>query len=55
MAEYLTNTADLTAVADAIRAKGSTSASLVYPLGFVSAIQSIEVTSGGVTWYSPIN
>lgn len=42
MAEYLTNTADLTAVADAIRAKGGTSAPLVYPAGFVSAIQTIQ-------------
>ena len=42
MAEYLTNTADLTAVADAIRAKGGTDAQLVYPSGFVSAIQAIE-------------
>lgn len=40
--EYLTNTADLTAVADAIRAKGGTAAQLVYPTGFVSAIQAIE-------------
>lgn len=55
MAEYLTNTADLTAVADAIRAKGDTYASLVYPSGFVSAIQAIDVASGGVTWYSPVN
>ncbi len=55
MAEYLTNTADLTAVADAIRAKGDTSAPLVYPSGFVSAIQAIDVASGGVTWYSPVN
>lgn len=55
MAEYLTNTADLTAVADAIRAKGDTSALLVYPSGFVSAIQAIDVASGGVTWYSPVN
>jgi hypothetical protein len=46
MAEYLTNTADLTAVADAIRAKGGTSAPLVYPSGFVSAIQSIDVAGG---------
>ena len=46
MAEYLTNTADLTAVADAIRAKGGTSAPLVYPSGFVSAIQSIDTTGG---------
>ena len=42
MAEYLTNTADLTAVANAIRAKGGTAAQLVYPSGFVSAIQAIE-------------
>lgn len=42
MAEYLTNTADLTAVADAIRAKGGTASQLVYPSGFVSAIQAIE-------------
>lgn len=47
MAEYLTNTADLTAVADAIRAKGGTSAQLVYPSGFVSAIQAIQTGGGG--------
>ena len=46
MAEYLTNTADLTAVADAIRAKGGTAAQLVYPDGFVTAIQAIQ-TGGG--------
>lgn len=46
MAEYLTNTADLTAVADAIRAKSGISNPLVYPDGFVSAIQAIE-TGGG--------
>ena len=40
--EYLTNTTDLKAVADAIRAKGGTAAQLVYPTGFVSAIQAIE-------------
>lgn len=42
MAEYLTNTADLTAVANAIRAKGGTSEQLAYPGGFVSAIQAIQ-------------
>lgn len=42
MAEYLTNTTDLTKVASAIREKGSTSASLVYPDGFVTAIQAIQ-------------
>lgn len=49
MAEYLTNTTDLTAVANAIRAKGGTSAPLVYPSGFVSAIQAISAASGGGT------
>ena len=39
MAEFLTFDTDLTAVANAIRAKGGTSAQLVYPNGFVSAIQ----------------
>lgn len=45
MSDYITNTAELTAIADAIRAKGGTTASLVYPDGFVSAIEDIE--SGG--------
>ena len=47
MAEYLTNTADLTAVADAIRAKGGTAAQLVYPSGFVSAIGNIQTGGSG--------
>ena len=47
MAEYLTNIADLTAVADAIRAKGGISDPLVYPDGFVTAIQAIETGGGG--------
>ena len=42
MAELLTNTTDLTKVASAIREKGGTSDSLVYPDGFVSAIQAIQ-------------
>lgn len=46
MAEYLTNTTDLTKVASAIREKGGTSDPLVYPDGFVTAIQAIE-TGGG--------
>ena len=46
MAEYLTNTTDLTKVAAAIREKSGTSAPLVYPDGFVSAIQSIDITGG---------
>lgn len=42
MAKCMTDTANLTSVADAIRAKGGTSAQLVYPAGFVSAIQAIQ-------------
>ena len=42
MAEYLTNTTDLTLVADAIRTKGGTTELLVYPDGFVTAIQDIQ-------------
>ena len=42
MAEYLTNTTDLTKVATAIREKGGTSDPLVYPDGFVTAIQAIQ-------------
>lgn len=39
---YITNDVDLTSVADAIRTKGSTSASLVYPAGYVSAINALQ-------------
>ena len=42
MAEYLTNTTDLTLVADAIRIKGGTTELLVYPDEFVTAIQAIQ-------------
>lgn len=40
--EYLTNDTDLTKVANAIRSKGGTSATLVYPDGFVTAINNIQ-------------
>lgn len=42
MAEYLINATDLTKVASAIKEKGGTSAPLVYPGDFVSAIQAIQ-------------
>lgn len=38
----------LTSIADAIRAKGSTSESLSFPVGFVSAIS--DLSSGGIDW-----
>ena len=47
MSEYLVADTDLTAVASAIRAKGSTSAGLAYPSGFISAIGNIS-SSGWV-------
>lgn len=48
MAEYLTNTTDLTKVASAIREKGGTSDPLVYPDGFVTAIQAIQAIQTGI-------
>lgn len=47
MADYLTNTTDLTAVADAIRSKGGTSAALEWPQGYVDAIGAISGGGGG--------
>lgn len=40
---------DLTSVADAIRAKGGTSAQLAFPTGFVDAVDAIETGGGGIT------
>lgn len=42
MADYLVTDTELTSVADSIRTKGGTSATLVFPDGFVSAIQGIQ-------------
>lgn len=47
MTEYLVNDTDMTAVADAIRTKSGTSDALVFPDGFVSAVQAIQAGSGG--------
>lgn len=41
--------ADLTSVANAIRTKGGTSASLAFPAGFVQAIGDIPSGGGGIT------
>lgn len=48
MANYIASDTDLTAVANAIRTKGGTSAELEFPSGFVSAVQAIP--SGGKLW-----
>lgn len=47
MANYLTTDTDLTAVANAIRTKGGTSAQLTFPQGFVDAIGAISGGGGG--------
>ena len=48
MAEYLTNTTDLKAVADAIRTKAGSTAQLSFPDGFVSAVNGIQTGGGGI-------
>lgn len=45
MADYITNTEELTSIANAIRSKTGKTASLEYPAEFVSEINSI---SGGM-------
>ncbi len=47
MSTYLVTDTDLTTVADAIRTKGGTSASLEFPDGFVDAVEAIETGGGG--------
>lgn len=54
MADYLTTDTELTSIADAIRTKGGTSAQLVYPTGFVSAIEAIS-TGGGASKIFTVN
>lgn len=45
--EYLVNSADLTAIADAIREKGGTADELVFPAGFINAVEAIQSGGGG--------
>lgn len=42
--------ADLTSVASAIRSKGGTSGSLVFPSGFVSAVNDLPQMTGDMAW-----
>lgn len=49
MANYIASDTDLTAVANAIRTKGGTSAQLAFPAGFVSAVEAIPTGGGGAT------
>lgn len=53
MANYITTDTDITSIANAIRAKGRTSAQLEYPSDFVAAIEAIDtkVKENDVTYY----
>lgn len=55
MADYLVTDTELTSVADAIRTKGGTSASLAFPTGFVDAIDAISTGGGGAPEESDVN
>lgn len=50
MADYLVQGASLTAVADAIREKGGTSAPLSFPAGMVAAVRDIQGGGGSPTY-----
>lgn len=47
MPDYIASDTELTSIANAIRTKGGTSAPLVFPNGFVSAIGDIQTGGGG--------
>lgn len=49
MSEYVVTDTDMISVANAIRSRGGTSSSLVFPNGFVGAIQSIPSGGSSVT------
>ena len=51
--EYSVNQSDLISVANAIRTKGGTSDTLVFPSGFVSAVQAIQAGGGTITATTP--
>ena len=55
MADYLTNDTDLTAVANAIRTKGGTSAPLEFPDEYILAINDIQGGGGGGASKKQIN
>lgn len=49
MADYLVTDTELTSIANAIRTKGGTSASLEFPTEFVQAINDIQTGGGGAS------
>ena len=54
MNDYLVTDAELTAVADAIRAKGGVSGRLVFPAGFVSAVAAIPTGGAAADGSKPV-
>lgn len=55
MPYYLSSEAELQSIANAIRTKGGTSGQLVYPNGFVSAINAIESKVEPLPGYSSVS
>jgi hypothetical protein len=53
--EYITTEVDLKKVANSIRAKGGTSAPLVYPDGFVNAVNAIPTGGSDIPVPVPVN
>lgn len=53
--EYLVDGADMTTVADAIRAKGGTNAPLSFPEGMAEAVRGIQSGSGSAVLYTEQN
>lgn len=51
MSNYIVDGADLTDIADAIRAKGGTSGQLQFPQGFVDAVEAIETGGAAVPFH----
>lgn len=49
MSNYVVSDSNLTAIADAIRTKGGTSAALAFPTGFADAIAAIPSGGGGAS------
>ena len=48
MSQFIVENTELISIADAIRAKGGTSAGLTFPAGFVSAIENIPAGGGTI-------
>lgn len=51
MAVYLTNSADLSSIANAIRKKAKLNNPIEYPNGFVNAIKDIQASKNNVVFY----